>query len=182
MGSIQDISNSAVLLNYRNKTSPSISSNEISQSKNVDATLNPEYSSSSILHKSCNLSIEAKNILHLEEELKDDVNSLSSFSSIEDVTSNFKGAFIKDRELYHKRTSISTKDISEYSISHPLGFNANRNNKRLENWVAAQQRRFHQFEENLRNQNMILKQLFTRKNTNQRLKDCSVYLKRFDKL
>ena len=180
--SIQDINNSAVLLNYRNKSSPNKSLKEISQSKNVDVTLNQEDNSSSIFQKNCNLNIEAKNVLNLKEELKDDINSLSSFSLREDITGNFKGAFIKDPELYHKRTPILAKDISEYSTSHPLGFNANRNNKRLENWVAAQQQRFHQFEENLRNQNMILKQLFTRKNTNHRLKNCSINLKRFDKL
>ena len=104
----------------------------------------------------CTASIEASNVLRLREELSDDVNSLSSMSSIEDSIGNLKGEFLKSRELYHQRMSLKNKNGSEqhhlevYSPSHLQNLNATRNYKRLENWIAAQRRGFQQFENKLR--------------------------------
>ena len=133
-------------------------------------------------------SIEASNVLRLRDELSDDVNSLSSLSSLEDSIGNLKGQFLKSRELHKQSTSSKNKKGSvphhfkNYSQPHPPNSNATRNYKRLENWIAAQRRGFQQFEKHLRNQNMILKNQFEKNYLNQKLRNCSVQLMRFDKL
>ena len=184
--SIQDIENPVILLKYKNDVSlDKLKQNSIG-TKNRTLNKCMEEINSNVIPKVSALNIEARNLLCLKEELSDDVNSLSSYSSIEESTGNLKGTFLKDLESY-QRTLLRTKETSEQKLyqKHPVlhteTVNSNRNFKHLENWVAAQQRGFQQFEENVRNQNMILKKLFSKKNLNHRLKDCSVKLKRFDK-
>jgi len=183
--SIQDIENPVILLKYKNDVSlDKLKQNSI-ETKYQASNKCMEEVNSNVIPKESTLSIEARNLLCSKEELSDDVSSLSSYSSIEESLDNLKGTFQKDLESCHKRM-IGTKQTSEQKLyqKHPVlhieTVNSNRNFKHLENWVAAQQRGFQQFEENLRNQNMILKKLFSKNNLNHRLKDCSVKLKRFD--
>ena len=183
--SIQDIENPVILLRYKNNVSlDKLKQNSI-ETKNQTLNKCIEDVKSNVIPKESTPSIEARNLLCSKEELSDDVNSLSSYSSIEESIGNLKGTFLKDLESC-QRTLLRTKETSErnlyqkHSVLHKETVNSNRNFKHLENWVAAQQRGFQQFEENLRNQNMILKKLFSKKNYKHRLKDCSVKLKRFD--
>merc|ERR1712150_230336 len=99
-----------------------------------------------------------------------------------------KRQFLKSRELHKQSTSFKNKkgsdqhNFEKHSQPHPPNSNATRNHKRLENWIAAQRRGFQQFEKHLRNQNMILKNQFEKNYLNQKLRNCSVQLMRFDRL
>ena len=181
---IQEIETSVVLLKYVDNVHPEEMPKKLVRKEDK---LSREKNTSKIGLNFCTASIEASNVLRLREELSDDVNSLSSMSSIEDSIGNLKGEFLKSRELYHQRMSLKNKNGSEqhhlevYSPSHLQNLNATRNYKRLENWIAAQRRGFQQFEKHLRNQNMILRTQFEKNYLNQKLQNCSVQLKRFDR-
>merc|ERR1712198_69123 len=155
--SIQDIENPVILLKYKNDVSlDKLKQNSI-ETKYQALTKCMEEVNSNVIPKESTLSIEARNLLCSKEELSDDVSSLSSYSSIEEPIGNLKGTFQKDLESCHK-TMLGIKHTSEQKLyqKHPVlhieTVNSNRNFKHLENWVAAQQRGFQQFEENLRNQ------------------------------